>query len=213
MESRPPPPPDGPRTGEPDPEAPAPPPAPGPEAAPGSEAAPIYQGPVPPGGWQQPISRPGPSAGAPLAGWGSRVGAALFDILVLTVPVVALIVLVVVVAAGSEVGAVVVAIVAFLSYVVVALFYAPVLMSRDGHRNGQTWGKQIAGIRVTRDNGQPVELGFGFLREFLVKNLLFGTVGGFFLYIPTLLDWLWPLWDDQNRCLHDMVVSTHVVRA
>jgi uncharacterized RDD family membrane protein YckC len=210
MESGPPPP-ERPSSGEPA----GPGPSPGPEApvAPGPQAPAGYGGPVPPGGWEQPISRPGAWAGAPLAGWGSRVGAALLDILILTVPVIALIVLVVVVAAGSDVGAVVVGIVAFLSYVVVALFYAPVLMSRDGPRNGQTWGKQAVGIRVTRDNGQPVDLGFGFLREFVVKNLLFGTVGGFFLYIPTLLDWLWPLWDDQNRCLHDMVVSTHVVRA
>jgi uncharacterized RDD family membrane protein YckC len=203
MESRPPPPPPGGPGGD----------EPRPEAPPGPEAAPVYQGPVPPGGWQQPIARSEGWAGAPLAGWGSRVGAFLLDVLILTVPVIALIVLVVVVAAGSDVGAVVVAIVAFLAYVVVALFYAPVLMARGGPRNGQTWGKQIVGIRVTRDSGQPVDLGFGFLREFVVKNLLFGTVGGFFLYIPTLLDWLWPLWDDQNRCLHDMVVSTHVVRA
>jgi hypothetical protein len=28
-----------------------------------------------------------------------------------------------------------------------------------------------------------------------------------------LLDVLWPLWDDQDRALHDMVVSTHVIRA
>jgi uncharacterized RDD family membrane protein YckC len=188
-------------------------PSPGPEAPPGSAPAPIYRGPVPPGGWEQPIARPQGWAGAPLVGWGSRVGATALDGLILLVPVIALIVLVVVVAAGSDVGAVVVAIVAFLSYVVAALFYAPVLMARAGPRNGQTWGKQIVGIRVTRDTGQPVDLGFGFLREFVIKALLFGTVGGFFLYIPTLLDWLWPLWDDQNRCLHDMVVSTHVVRA
>ena len=46
-----------------------------------------------------------------------------------------------------------------------------------------------------------------------VPWLLFGFVGGFFFSIPTLVDYLWPLWDDENRCLHDMVVSTHVVKA
>ena len=50
------------------------------------------------------------------------------------------------------------------------------------------------------------------MREFVIKGLLFGTVGGWFLGIPTLLDYLWPLWDDENRCLHDMVAKTHVVR-
>ena len=168
---------------------------------------------MPPGGWQQPVARPQGWVGTPLASWGSRVGATLLDVLILLIPSAILVAIVVgVIVAGSDVGGVVIGIVSFLAYVVAALFYAPVLTSRGGPRNGQTWGKQIVGIRVVRDSGQPVELGFGFLREFVVKNLLFATIGGFFLYIPTLLDWLWPLWDDQNRCLHDMVVSTHVVR-
>ena len=28
-----------------------------------------------------------------------------------------------------------------------------------------------------------------------------------------LLDDLWPLWEDENKPLHDMIVKTHVVRA
>jgi uncharacterized RDD family membrane protein YckC len=223
-------PPDRPDRERPDPERPGegpqapppgpPPPPPGPQApppgyAPGPESAPTYGGPIPPGGWEQPIA-PLPAAGwsgRPLASWGSRVGATLLDGLILTIPVGIVVALIIgVVAAGSDIGAVVIGIIAFLAYIVVALIYAPVLMARDGERNGQTWGKQIVGIRVVRDTGQPVEIGFGFLRELVVKNLLFGFVGGFFLSIPTIVDWLWPLWDDQNRCLHDMVVSTHVVR-
>jgi uncharacterized RDD family membrane protein YckC len=151
--------------------------------------------------------------GTPLASWGRRVGAALLDGLILTVPVFVLVFVVVVVAAGSDVGAVVVGIVGVLAYILAALFYAPVLMARGGENNGQTWGKQIVSIRAVRDNSQPFDLGYAFLREFVVKSLLFGTVGSFFFAIPTILDVLWPLWDDQNRALHDMVVSTHVVRA
>jgi uncharacterized RDD family membrane protein YckC len=169
---------------------------------------------VPPGGWQTPVPQaPGWAGETPLAGWGSRVGATLLDGLILLVPVVVLVVIIVAVAAGSDVGGVVVGIVGFLAYILAALFYAPVLLAREGEHNGQTWGKQAVGIRVVRDSGQPYDLGSGFLREFVVKNLLFGTVGGFFFAIPTILDWLWPLWDDQNRALHDMVVSSHVVRA
>ncbi|HYN51045.1 MAG TPA: RDD family protein [Thermoleophilaceae bacterium] len=195
--------------------APAP---PGPPAAPGQhpEAAPGYGGAVPPGGWQQPIGRPQGGegwVGKPLASWGSRVGAQLLDWLILLVPSAILTALVVgVFLAGSDVGGILLAIIVFLLYVLAALFYAPVLMAREGEHNGQTWGKQILGITVVRDNGQQIELGFAFLREFVVKNLLFGFVGSFFAGIPTLVDWLWPLWDDQNRCLHDMVVSTHVIR-
>jgi uncharacterized RDD family membrane protein YckC len=39
------------------------------------------------------------------------------------------------------------------------------------------------------------------------------VVGGFLLGIPWLIDVLWPLWDDENRALHDMIVKSHVVRS
>jgi uncharacterized RDD family membrane protein YckC len=64
--------------------------------------------------------------------------------------------------------------------------YAPLFMMRSGARNGQTPGKQMLRIRV---------------------------LGGFFLSLPIVLDCLWPLWDEQNRALHDMIVSTRVVNA
>jgi uncharacterized RDD family membrane protein YckC len=157
--------------------------------------------------------QPSPWAGAPLASWGIRVGATLLDGLILLVPVVLLIVLIIVVAAGSDAGAIVTGIVGFLAYFVATLFYAPLLMARDGEHNGKTFGKQIVGIRVTRDTGQPFDVGTAAVRELVVKQLLFNFVGGFFFSIPTLLDYLWPLWDDENRALHDMVVKTHVMKA
>jgi uncharacterized RDD family membrane protein YckC len=89
--------------------------------------------------------------------------------------------------------------------------YAPVFMMRAGERNGQTPGKQIARIRVVRESGEPLTYGYSLLRELAVKQLLIGSVGAFFLSIPVLLDYLWPLWDDQNRALHDMVAQTRVV--
>lgn len=76
-----------------------------------------------------------------------------------------------------------------------------------------SWGKQMLGIRVVRDSGDPFDFGTAMLRELVIKGLLFGVVGGWFLAIPTVLDFLWPLWDDENRCLHDFVVSTHVVES
>ena len=66
---------------------------------------------------------------------------------------------------------------------------------------------------MVRDTGAEVDFGYAFVREVVVKWLLFGVVGGFFLSIPTLLDWLWPLWEDENRALHDLIVKSHVVRA
>jgi hypothetical protein len=46
----------------------------------------------------------------------------------------------------------------------------------------------------------------------VVKNLLVGIASSIIPLIPWLLDNLWPLWDDENRALHDMVVKTHVIR-
>jgi len=177
------------RVPEPDPDAPAPgaqapPPGAGeagsqapaprdtsslPKAPPAPEAPSSYGDREPPGGWQQPIAAQTHAwAGRPLSGWWSRVAAQIIDWLILSIPAVAIVVLVVVVAAGSDTGAVATAIIGWLAYLLAALFYAPVLMRREGVHNGQTWGKQALGITVVRDSGQPVDLGFAMIREVLV---------------------------------------------
>jgi uncharacterized RDD family membrane protein YckC len=198
----------------------APPPAP--EAppgyaprAPGPERTPSYGGPVPPGGWQQPIARPKSGwAGRPLASWGSRVGATLIDWLVLLIPGAILAALLIgAYDDDSSVGAIVVtSMLSVLLWSVLLLFYAPLLMMRRGERNGQTLGKQLVGIRVVRDNGEPMGFGFAVLRDVVVKNIAVGIAASIIPIIPWFLDNFWPLWDDENRALHDMVVSTHVVK-
>jgi uncharacterized RDD family membrane protein YckC len=159
-----------------------------------------------------PGQAPPPPQGA-LAGWGARAGATVIDGLILLVPSLVLIGVVVAVALSSDVGGIVVGVVSFLAFLVVAFLYAPILMARDGERNGQTWGKQVVGVRVVRDNGQPMDFGFAALREIALKGLALGIAGSIIPLIPYLLNYLWPLWDDQNRALHDMIVSTHVVQA
>jgi uncharacterized RDD family membrane protein YckC len=193
----------------------APPPPPGPQAPPGGpESAPSYGGPVPPGGWQQPIAQQGPGwHGRPLASWGSRLAAYLVDAVILIVPVIALTVIVVAVATGSDTAGWVTGIFGFLAYLVVAFLYSPLLMAREGAHNGQTWGKQVLGIRVIRDGGEPMSFSWAALREIVVKGLGVGIASSIIPIIPWFLNFFWPLWDDQNRALHDMVVSTHVVRA
>jgi len=198
------------------PDAPAwqpPPPPPGPYAPPGP-GGPSYGGPVPPGGWHQPIPPHHPGwQGSPLASWGTRAAAWLIDLLILAVPVVVL-TLVVVAGAASNESAVWASVgLTFLVYLVVAVLYAPLLMMRDGEHNGQTWGKQALGIRVVRNTGQPMGFGWSALREIVVKSFLFGWLGSWLFGLPLILDYLWPLWDDENRALHDMIVSTHVVQA
>lgn len=201
----------------PSPGAPPPPPAApaGPQAPPGGpEGPPAYGGPVPPGGWQQPIAHQQLGwQGQPLANWGTRLAAYLIDALILLVPVVILTIVVVAIAAGSDTGAVVTAVLGFLAYLVVAFLYAPLLMARDGAHNGQTWGKQMLEIRVVRDTGQPMSFGWAALREIAVKGLAVTIASSIIPIIPWFLNFFWPLWDDQNRALHDMIVSTHVLRA
>jgi uncharacterized RDD family membrane protein YckC len=192
------------------------PPPPPPQAPPawGGTQAPGYGGPVPPGGWQQPVAaaRFQPVPGQ-LAGWWSRVGAALLDGLILVGVIVLLGAVIAGAVAVNNVLGIVVGVILGIAILVVYVAYPAYFMAREGDHNGQTLGKQATGIRVIRDNGQPFDIGNGLLREFVVKLLLFGWVGGFFFSIPTLLNVLWPLWDDQNRALHDMIVSTHVISA
>jgi uncharacterized RDD family membrane protein YckC len=219
--------PPGPQAPAPGPQAPppgpqAPPPAPqGPPGyappAPGPESAPSYGGPVPPGGWQQPIARPESGwAGRPLASWGTRLGAYLIDVLVLLIPlglIFAVTFVSIVDSDTSTAGWIGASILWILASAAVVLLYAPLLMMRQGERNGQTLGKQLVGIRVVRDNGEPMGFGWAALREVLIKNLAVGIASSIIPIIPWFLNFFWPLWDDQNRALHDMAASTHVVKA
>jgi uncharacterized RDD family membrane protein YckC len=143
-----------------------------------------------------------------LASWGQRVAARLLDLLFGYTPIVVGIGFAASGVSSLEViGGILIAL-WFFYY----LMYAPLFMARGGERNGQTPGKQIMGIRVIRESGESISVGFGMLREIVIRGLLFGVVGGFFFF-PPILDYLWPLWDDENRCLHDMVASTRVARA
>ena len=79
--------------------------------------------------------------------------------------------------------------------------------------NGQTLGRMVVGIRVVRAKGQPMTFGWAMLREVAVKALLFGIASSLTFGLASLLDVLWPLWDEENRALHDFIVDTRVIRA
>jgi uncharacterized RDD family membrane protein YckC len=178
-----------------------------PKAPPAPESPGSYGGAEPPGGWQQPIGQaPQVFAGAELSGWWRRVGAYVLDSIFTAI--VSWVGLGLVFAGSEAIG-----VILFLVGLVVAFLYFPLTMMREGEHNGKSFGKQILGIRVARDDGQTVSFGWALLRQFVVIYLLFQVVGGFLFAIPWLIDVLWPLWDDQNRALHDMMVKSHVVRA
>jgi uncharacterized RDD family membrane protein YckC len=96
-----------------------------------------------------------------------------------------------------------------------ALLYYPMLMV---HTDGQTLGKKVLGIRVVRTDGNHMSLSRAAWREVALKFVLLGLVGSaplVGLLISELLFWadgLWPLWDRENRALHDMLAGTRVVR-
>jgi uncharacterized RDD family membrane protein YckC len=180
-----------------------------------SEAAP-----PPPGGPEnpvQPVNYPyaaqprypeGTWAGHQLASWWGRVGATLLDSVFIVLLIAAAI------GAGVALGAATTDAAGIPFYILAALiwlFYAPFLMAREGGGNGQTWGKQIVGIRVVREDQRPMAFGWSFLREFVIKTVVFQWIGGSLL-IGGLLDLLWPLWDNENRALHDMLATTRVVQ-
>jgi uncharacterized RDD family membrane protein YckC len=174
---------------------------------------------VPPGGWQQPLPGAAPVPRENLAGWWPRAGAYLIDGLIVGLPTA--IILGALIGLGAAVGdstggavaVVVTFLLALLVVTVVGLLYAPLLMRRPGEHNGQTWGKQAVGIRVVRTNGLPFDFGTGALREIVLKAVGVALASSVFFGIPALLNFLWPLWDDDNRALHDMAAQTLVVRA
>jgi uncharacterized RDD family membrane protein YckC len=194
--------------------------APGPEAPRHPSGLPGYTSPPPPGAFGTP---PGdvpvaPATGAyALAGWWSRVGAALIDGLIVGIGALAILALFGSVFsagffAGDEIGVVSLIVGLLLSFVaiaIVALLYAPLMMART---NGKTLGRMAMGIRVVRASGERITFGFAMLREVAVKALLFGIAGSLTFGLANLADVLWPLWDDENRALHDFVVDTRTVR-
>jgi uncharacterized RDD family membrane protein YckC len=182
---------------------------------------PGYTSPPPPGagGPVSPVASRPPALGGRyvLATWWSRVGAQLIDGLIIGVG--ALILFIPVGAAfglgaGSNTGASLgTAIGAFVLWVLcvslIGLLYAPVMMART---NGKTLGRMAAGIRVVRTSGEPITFGFAVMREVLIKIVIFGIAGSVTAGLAPLLDVLWPLWDEENRALHDFIVSTRVVQ-
>ncbi len=153
-----------------------------------------------------------------LAGWWPRVGATLIDWVIVGIGAVELTVALTAPFSigffgGDDIGfasLVVGFLIAIVCVSIVALLYAPALMART---NGQTLGKMALGIRVVRANGRRVDFGWAMLREVAVKALLFGVAGGLTGGLAQLADYLWPLWDEENRALHDMIVDSRVIRA
>jgi uncharacterized RDD family membrane protein YckC len=217
---------------QPAPPPPPPPPPPGPQA--GSQPYPQWQAPPQPYGYgypAYPYGGPPPTPPQPsttpgerprelpwrLSGWWSRVGAQLLDFLIVWVPGAIVLIVLAALAAGAHGGARTALLIATIvaSFVVLAvhLFYAPLLMKREGRRNGQTWGKQIAGIRVIRADGEPMGFAQAALRQIIFKSFGVIVAATFVPLFPWILNYLWPTWDEERRALHDLAADTRVVKS
>lgn len=151
-----------------------------------------------------------------LASFGQRLGAAILDGLILSVPIfgamTALFVVFAVVAGAAldgssgpgaaAFGGVLVLGVVMLAATVLPLLYA---VGFEGSPQGQTIGKWLVGIRVV-DGPTAGRLGTSkaFVRV-LVRTFLSGAVFA--------LGYLWMLWDEQGRTWHDLAADSRVVVA
>lgn len=198
---------------------PLPPPPPAVPAAPGPEAPGYGDGPVPPGAFAPPAPRPDAwNAGASpliLAEWWRRAVAAVVDGLVIAL--IAVVLFIPLGAIGLTVdtdggtAAFVLGLIVFaLVMSAAALIYQPVMLWRT---NGQTIGKMATGIRVVKTDRTPMDIFTAIMREVVLKSVVLGIIASITFSVAYLVDWLWPLFDDENRALHDFPVNTRVVRA
>jgi len=190
----------------------------------GGEVQPLpppgYQPPPPPG-YQPPPQRPygttpqGSQWGV-YASWWSRVGAQLLDVLfAILLPIIPLIAGAVLAFKDAETDPITDEITGGVDplgitiMVAAGLIYLAFDVWNRGVRvgtKGQSFGKQIVGIRIAKlADGQLLGGGGGFLRWFMALVLgLISCVG--------LLDVLWPLWDDKKQTLHDKIVGSVALR-
>jgi len=94
------------------------------------------------------------------------------------------------------------------------LYIGWIIWSLIVYGRGQTPGKQLVGIYAARIDDPERRLSWGsmFLREFVIKSLLFGLILSWFGV--NLLDYLWALWDKSGhtQTLHDKVIKGSVYR-
>jgi uncharacterized RDD family membrane protein YckC len=147
--------------------------------------------------------------GRPLAGWWTRGGALLIDVMVQAAIEILLLLVVWWIDGRPVLTVQETEMVLFVVGLPVVIIYAPLLLARPGAHNGQTVGKQAMGIRVVRENGQPVTIPSAIVRETLGRQLISLVTYGLYL----LPDYLWPLRDSRNQALHDKIARTFVVAA
>ncbi len=131
----------------------------------------------------------GESPAVTYANWPQRVGAYLIDL----VPVFVLILI------GRAAGGAIF-VVLYLASLAVSIYNRWILAGKTG----QSWGKQVLGIRLVKeDTGEPIGGLMAFVRD------IAHIVDSIICYIG----FLFPLWDSKRQTLADKIMSTVVVPA
>jgi uncharacterized RDD family membrane protein YckC len=99
-----------------------------------------------------------------------------------------------------------------LVFAIVTLFIGWFIWLLIVWARGQTPGKQLLGMRVVRlREGRKAGWGLMFVRDFLLKGLLFGTIIVTVTLGLGLILNFWLLWDKKNQELWDKMANTIVV--
>jgi uncharacterized RDD family membrane protein YckC len=139
------------------------------------------------------------------ADYGRRVLAALIDAAIGTGVIIAGLILVAVFGAISDVLGVLMLLVTIVASVG---YWVWNYVIRQG-ATGQTLGKQHQQIRLLADaTGRPPGPGMALLR-YVVASALSGVSCG----VAGVLDYLWPLWDADDKRLTDKIISCSVIDA
>jgi len=141
----------------------------------------------------------------PHASWGARGAAMLIDWV--AVAILSIVIAAPATAASEDVFAIVWI---FVGAPLAVFLWSVLPMARKGRGNGQSAGKQLIGLRVVPEEGERLTLARAAFRELVLKLLVFGFIG-VWLVLPPILDYLWPLWNENDKALHDLLGRTSVV--
>ncbi|MCM8773068.1 MAG: RDD family protein [Candidatus Omnitrophica bacterium] len=85
----------------------------------------------------------------------------------------------------------------------ISIFYETFLVGKFG----ATLGKMIVGIKIADENGNKISYGTAFVREVVVKNVIYCII--FFI---AWLGYLWAIWDKRKQTWHDKIARTIVIK-
>jgi|ERR1700681_768682 len=194
---------------------PPPPPPPPPGYTPWGQGPPSYPGAYPTPGYGPPGYGPpgyGPPA-SPFASYPARLGAWLIDWVITSV--IGAVVLLPIHAVRRDNSVIIngthttrfafhVSSQGFLLSALIVIIYGTAFI---GSRRGQTLGMMVTNAKaVDAMSGGPI----GFARA--MGRAVFEYVLIFLLFIPWVVDMLFPLWDNRRQTLHDKVTNTVVIK-